>query len=116
MSQFSTVVYLDGKPVKTSRNLRGLLEYGRAPHSAPYRIKANPCPNNPHNGRLFVEYSNGATCAAFFRDYSCLLDWLASRRNWRTAPFWDIAKPEKEGGPMQSAALAKLTRLGLMRA
>lgn len=77
----STYVVLSGLIVKRSKNLRGLLAYGRK--SKPVKVETRKCLDNPHNGELRVTYSDGAQGFAWFRSHSILIDWTRSRKSWR---------------------------------
>lgn len=116
MSQYGTTVFLDGRAVRQSRNLQGLLSYGREV-SPVFRVTAAPCPDNQYNGKLRIEYENGATCSAHFASYTMLLEWLHSRRSWRVAPFWSVAKPSEALRPAYTrsglAAWERLDERGL---
>lgn len=74
-----------GVTVKRSRNLRGLLDYGRISH--PVKVETRKCPDLKECGEMRVTYANGAQGFAFFRSHGIMIDWLRGRRSWRAAEF-----------------------------
>jgi len=115
MMQYGTEISLGGRIISKSKNLRGMRDYARVARVV--RVFANPCPENPYNGKLQVVYTNGAVSCAHFADYTCMLDWLYDRRSWRTAK-WHIAKPVIEtwrGIEAYKALTVKLALLGVLQ-
>lgn len=49
------------------------------------RVSGKRDGSNPYNGRLTVEYANGARSHAFFSSYHIMVDWVRNRRSWRGA-------------------------------
>lgn len=81
--------------VSRSRNLRGLLEYGRK-HQVE-KIESRPDPLNVVRGELRVTYANGAQGFASFSSYHIMIDWIRNRRSspmprctQLAAPMWAI--------------------------
>ncbi len=85
-----------GKIIRTSHNLRGMLDYARV--SPVVRIYTAPYPDvtGPHAvcGTVYVQYADGATCRANFRSFGVMVDWLRNRRTWRDAVWADRATAE----------------------
>lgn len=82
--EFGVRIEKGGQIIRTSRNLRGLLDYGRI--SKPARIELSPI--GKVNGRLRVIFSDGATSSAHFASYHIMVDWVRKRRTWRKAEFF----------------------------
>lgn len=80
-----TYVTRAGLIVKRSRNLRGLVDYGRT--SRPVKIETRKCPDLPTCGEMRITYANGAQGFAFFRSHGIMIDFLRSRRSWRHVEF-----------------------------
>lgn len=80
-NEFGVNIEKGGQIIRTSRNLRGLLDYARV--SKPKRVELTP--QEGSNGRLRVIYSDGATSSARFRSYNIMVDWVRNRRSWRGA-------------------------------
>jgi hypothetical protein len=113
--QYGTEISLGGRIIRKSKNLRGMRDYARIARVV--RVFANPCPKNTYNGKLQVVYANGAVSCAHFADYTCMLEWLANRRSWRTAK-WHVAKPVVEtwrGLEVYKALTVKLALLGVLQ-
>lgn len=72
-----------GAPIRTSRNLRGILTHART--RIIKRITADPLPN--HEGKLCVLFEGGDNYETNFASYEVLLGWLVSRRSWYGAPL-----------------------------
>ena len=67
-----------GKVVRRSRNLRGILDHGRAAG-----IQSATGELLPHGrGRLRVRFGDGSTAEAQFASFTVLEHWLHSRRSW----------------------------------
>lgn len=80
-----TNVFLAGKLVARSKNLRGMRDYGRrSPVARVECRKRNAHPKDPA-GVIRVEYANGATCTADFASYNIMVDFVRNRRSWRGA-------------------------------
>lgn len=79
------IVNKNGKVIRRSRNLRGVLEYPR--HFSRYvqRVSIEPHSNG---GRLSVFYADGAFASADLADFAVLQDWLRSRRSWYGAELF----------------------------
>ena len=76
-------VKLAGVTVSRSLNLRGLVDYGRKSPAAMIESRIDPL--NKHRGELRVTYSNGAHGFASFASYHIMIDWVRTRRSWRSA-------------------------------
>lgn len=64
-NQFGVNIEKGGQIIRTSRNLRGLLDYARV--SKPKRVELTL--QGEKNGRLRVIYSDGATSSTQFAGY-----------------------------------------------
>jgi hypothetical protein len=78
----STITFLAaGRPHRTSRNLRGLLDYAQK--------RAVVCiitrKRNPGEGELTVIYNDGAIGRSSWRSHAIMIDWVRNRRSWRHA-------------------------------
>ena len=72
-----TIYSQSGKPVSTSRNLRGILVYCRT-----HRVES------VHIGlpaTLYVTWANGAHVVTDFADHSVLMDWVRARKHFAQA-------------------------------
>lgn len=69
-----TTVRLNDEIVSLSRNLRGMLDYGRK--QGVCRVQIAPIDTG---GLLYVAYYNGATCLTTFADYSVLRGFVQDR-------------------------------------
>jgi hypothetical protein len=69
------VIYRDGKAVSKSRNLRGVLDYGRK-HGV-NQVAIGERSNG--GGTLVVIFDNKAVVTTTFASFVVLLDWVASR-------------------------------------
>ena len=78
LDKYATRIEKGGRIIKTSRNLRGLVEYARV--SKPKRIELTP--QSGENGRLRVIFEDGASTSAHFASYRIMVDWVRSRRSW----------------------------------
>lgn len=78
-----TAVIKDSKIVKSSRNLRGMLDYARvSPVSSVITMRNKDL---PVRGDLHIEYQNGAYCMVSFTSYHIMIDFVRNRRSWRAA-------------------------------
>lgn len=80
--QTRTNIIKAGQVIRTSRNLRGMLDYARI--SPVVRIESTPI-NEGHNGSMRVFYADGAECLAHFRSYEIMIDFIRNRRSWKSA-------------------------------
>lgn len=71
----------NGQIIRSSRNLRGILDYARV---SPV-IRVESCPLDKVCGTVRVIYTDGAESRANFRSYHIMIDWLRNRRSWRGA-------------------------------
>lgn len=78
MDQYAISIEKNAKIIRTSQNLRGILDYARI--SKPARIELTP--QGKYNGRLRVIYKDGATTSAHFVSYHIMVDWVRNRRSW----------------------------------
>ena len=69
--------------LRTSKNLRGMLDYARVSPVATIETKRDPA--NTVRGVLRVTYSNGCYSIASFASYGIMIDWVRNRRLWRVA-------------------------------
>ena len=75
----------DGRTIRTSRSLRGLLDYARVSrvaHVAGHLVRDPYGPDAPARGVLTVTYADGATGGATFVDYRVMAGWVRNRRSW----------------------------------
>jgi hypothetical protein len=79
----TSIVWLTGPAVRTSRNLRGMRDYART--SPVVCVLTRRDPENPVRGILHVVYRNGATSRASFASHPIMVDWVRNRRTWRHA-------------------------------
>jgi hypothetical protein len=68
-----------GQIIRTSRNLRGIVDYARV--SKPARVELTP--QGKCNGSLRVIFKDGATTRAHFASYHIMVDWVRNRRTWK---------------------------------
>ena len=67
----------NGQIIKSSRNLRGILDYARI--STPKRIELT---NQATMGRMRIIFSDGASASADFASFNVMVDWVKNRRSW----------------------------------
>lgn len=82
------VIYNDnGMPIRSSKNLRGILDYSRTNWIKEALATRNPSPNARTEGEgiLTVVWGNGSFCTANFASFECLCDFLKNRRSWAKA-------------------------------
>ena len=79
MDHYAVNIEKNGKIIRKSSNLRGILDYARI--SKPSRIELTP--QGKCNGRLRVIYTDGAVTSAHFASYHIMVDWVRNRRSWR---------------------------------
>jgi hypothetical protein len=75
------VVILDGRVIRTSKNLRGMRDYARVAHV----VKVESRMTERELGEVTVTYADGATCTAEFKSYHIMVDFIRNRRTWRNA-------------------------------
>jgi len=79
-------IFLNGKIIKASRNLRGIREY--VCMQLVKFIDIAYCPAANGVGSLLVHFKNGAIYHTEFADFSILRNWV---RDWRSvygSPLW----------------------------
>lgn len=85
----SVCVHLDNRLVKSSRNLRGILDYARI--SPVERVDCqrllSESPGGPQFYPVTFFYDNGAIGQADFQDWRVLVDWIKARRSWAVERF-----------------------------
>ena len=69
-----------GNIIRTSRNLRGLLDHAR--RTAPVSASLEPHPQCPGYFLLVVTFETGETCTSKWASWSVCADWLQARRSW----------------------------------
>ena len=67
----------DGGVVSRSRNLRGILDYGRK-HGVAKALVLNA----PEGALVRLAFEDGAFCYTEFADYSVAVGWINARRAW----------------------------------
>ena len=75
-----TNITLNGRIIRTSRNLRGMCAYARI--SRVVHVSAVRDPSCEARGVLTVTYADGAKCVASFASHGVMVDWVRSRRSW----------------------------------
>lgn len=80
-----TYVQKGGLTVLKSKNLRGLIRY--ASRSPVVKVETRKCPDLPVCGEMRVTYTDGDQGFAFFRSHEVLIDWVRTRRSWKSAQF-----------------------------
>lgn len=78
---YGTVIELDGKIIRTSRNLRAIVDYASKP------AKVELFKTGIDNGLLKIEFNNGATTTAKFASYHIMVDWVRNRRTWDKSKY-----------------------------
>jgi len=80
-----TNIIKNGQIIRTSHNLRAMLDY--ATMSAVKRIESIDLPDegNGLRGTVRVIYSDGAESRAIFERYHIMIDWIRKRRSWKGA-------------------------------
>ena len=77
----STQIIKNGQIIRTSRNLRGIVDYARV---SPV-VRVESCPIGAMSGTVRVFFKDGAESRANFRSYHIMIDWIRGRRTWRAA-------------------------------
>ena len=78
---YCTAVELDGKIVRTSHNLRAILDYASKP------AKVELLKTGISNGLLKIVFKDGATTQAKFASYHIMVDWVRNRRSWDKSTY-----------------------------
>jgi hypothetical protein len=78
---YGTKIEKNGQIIHRSKNLRGMLDYGRI--SPVSRVELTL--EGEVNGKVSVIYEDGATTSAFFKSYHIAVDWIRKRRSWKNA-------------------------------
>jgi len=81
--QYGTKITKNGKVIRRSKNLRGIIDYARCSPVA--KVDGVFDPDNEVRGILTVEYSDGCTSKASFASYHIMVDWVRNRRIFRDA-------------------------------
>ena len=68
----------NGRIVRKSKNLRGILDYSRS--CSVVRVELTKLPDDA--GSMLVIFHNGATSRANFASFSIMQRWVDSRRSW----------------------------------
>lgn len=79
--EFGTIIIKEGRIIRQSQNLRGMLDYARV---SPV-VQIESCRLGKVSGALRVIYKDGAESSATFRSYHIMIDFIRDRRSWRTA-------------------------------
>ena len=85
-----TTIYLKTRPVKRSRNLRGILDYARV--SPVVSVDCQRVVREPLTGGLPVYsvtfiFDNGAIGESDWQDWRVLVQWIKARRSWDVQAF-----------------------------
>lgn len=72
-----------GAILRTSKNLRGMMDYARVSPVA-FIVTSRDSANNTR-GVLRVTYHNGCYSIASFASYHIMIDFVRNRRSWRDA-------------------------------
>lgn len=78
----TTVYNMHGKVMRTSRNLRGLLEHYRA---NPADVVVKVVERDRSSFYATVYWPNGDHANSVWEDWRVLLEWLKARRSWSIA-------------------------------
>jgi hypothetical protein len=78
-----TIHNVEGKPISTSRNLRGIQEFARKHAVDIVNISALP----DGAGTLTIFFSGGYSVTARFNSFTVLESWVRARRNFRGAGY-----------------------------
>ena len=81
--QYGTEVTKNGKVIRRSKNLRGIIDYAR--FSPVVKVDGVFHHENEVRGILTVEYFDGCTSKASFASYHIMVDWIRSRRIFQNA-------------------------------
>ncbi len=81
--QYGTEITKNGKAIRRSKNLRGIIDYSRV--SQVVKVDGIFDPENEVRGILTVKYSDGCTSTASFASYHIMVDWVRNRRIFRNA-------------------------------
>jgi hypothetical protein len=76
-------IYKQLKPVSTSQNLRGILDYARTRNTNVRLVRIEQIADG--KGMLQVTWADGARAITDFADYNVLADWCKGRRSWPMA-------------------------------
>jgi hypothetical protein len=77
-----------GRIIRTSRNLRGIVDYARVSPVARIEscdIGAMQPEGTRYSGTVRILFKDGAESRANFRSYHIMIDWIRNRRSWRGA-------------------------------
>ncbi len=69
-----------GNIIRTSRDLRGLLDHAR--RTEPLSARLEPHPRCPGHSLLTVTFESGETCTSKWADWRVCADWLQARKSW----------------------------------
>jgi len=76
-------VYLDGKVVKRSANLRGVLDYARTHGVHAVYVDPNNRSKPESDGAWVVFiFDNGAHCTTEWASFTVACQWIMARRSW----------------------------------
>lgn len=93
----TVTIWHECKPVKRSRNLRGILEYARNTSDVA-EIHCHRLMSATPNGATFYPvtffFRNGAECCVDWSDWRVLAQWVKSRRSWDTQAIAFYGLPE----------------------
>ncbi|QXV72202.1 hypothetical protein Acf1_00005 [Acidovorax phage ACF1] len=78
-----TNIIKNGQVIRTSKNLRGMLDYARV--SPVVGVESAPLKGQEICGTMRVLYQDGAECRANFKNYHIMIDFIRARRSWRGA-------------------------------
>lgn len=74
-------IFKEGKRIKYSKDLRGILDYARK-HGVAKVIIVERKFASEFGGTLYILFGNGATVKTGFKSYGVLESWIAARRSW----------------------------------
>lgn len=80
------VVLKDGKTIRQSKNLRGILSYARGNGGGVSRVQLCHMIGAPGNYFLRVYYNDGAVGLSDFADWRVAATWVCARRSWDSPP------------------------------
>lgn len=76
MTVFGVSIEKNGRIIRRSKNLRGIIDYART--SPASRVELTP--QGVTRGRVRVIYADGAVTSAQFNSYRIAVDWVRRRR------------------------------------
>lgn len=76
----TVITNAEGREIRRSRNLRGLLDHAR--REVPETARLEPSASDSWAWILTVNFANGDSAVSIWQDWTVCADWLAGRRAW----------------------------------